>query len=70
MSIESAIERAANELPPGCELRICVENGAGYVEGYDSGGYLLAIESADRSIEEQIIDGLEEAKDIESLNVE
>lgn len=49
-----SLERAAGVLPDGCVVELCVENGSGYVSLNDGRGNRISIDSADRTMSEQV----------------
>ena len=59
----NAIETVANHvcrlLPPGWELRLCMENGAAWVTLHNPDGDCIETpDSADKSLEQQVDDAL------------
>ena len=62
-AIDHALQRAAEDLPERYIIRVCVENGAGWVELDDRNGYEVEnIDGTDLSIAEQIDAALEAAR--------
>lgn len=64
MSLEIAIEAACKYLPEGYEVGLCMENGAAWIELHDPEGNKLEIaDSADKNLDEQVIDAVTAAVD-------
>lgn len=63
MTLEEALNKAAAELPEGCTISVVVERGAGNVECSDNDGHVMSLDSADKTLAEQVIEHLEFLKD-------
>lgn len=53
-NVDRLVNAAARDLPSGYQMSVYTENGAGYVEAWDVYGDQLPVDTADRSIEDQI----------------
>lgn len=59
-----AVERACGELPAGWSIQLCMENGAGWIELYDSEGNQVDDFPTDNErLDYTLIDALDYAKE-------
>ena len=58
-----AIEKAADELPDGYEISLCIERDAGWVDLIDPSGEHIEFPTNRESIADQILDALRYAID-------
>jgi len=56
MTLEQAIDYAAEHLPFGAKILVAVERESGWVEAEGWGGNSREIDSADMSLSEQVLD--------------
>jgi len=60
-SLLTVANKVCKELPQGCILSLCMENGAAWVDLANCGYHVELPDSADRNLYEQIQDGLDAA---------
>lgn len=59
MTLEQAINHAAEHLPPGAEIHICVEKESGWVDAMDWDGNWREFDCSDMCLSEQVTDCLQ-----------
>jgi len=65
-SLQAVANKVCGELPEGWVINLCMENGAAWVEAIKPSGYTIEIDGADLTLENQVMEALNQASELEA----